>query len=111
MLPYSGITHLMCLRCDTRYGCGRVCVCVCVLPRHLSCALHGDCVSFTQHGDTAVYWAARQGHLEVIRYLVGEGVSLNTQNKVNATNTVNLSMGTTNLCVCVRGCMHVCMQP
>ena len=32
-----------------------------------------------QHGDSAVYWAARQGHLEVVRYLKEEGVSLDTQ--------------------------------
>jgi hypothetical protein len=36
-----------------------------------------------QHGDSAVYWAARQGHVEVIKYLYDEGIPLDTQNKVN----------------------------
>lgn len=37
---------------------------------------------YFQHGDSAVYWAARQGHVEVIKYLHEEGVALDTQNKV-----------------------------
>ena len=38
-------------------------------------------------GDSALYWAARQGHAAVIRWLVDQGVSLDTQNKVSTTNT------------------------
>ena len=38
-------------------------------------------------GDSALYWAARQGHAAVIRWLVEQGVSLDTQNKVSTTNT------------------------
>jgi hypothetical protein len=35
-----------------------------------------------QQGDTAVYWAARQGHLEAIRCLHEAGLTLDSQNKV-----------------------------
>ena len=40
-------------------------------------------------GDSALYWAARQGHAAVIRWLVEQGVSLDTQNKVSTTNTTS----------------------
>ncbi len=33
-------------------------------------------------GDSAIYWAARQGHEEIIQYLVSQGVHINQQNKV-----------------------------
>ena len=33
-------------------------------------------------GDSAMYWAARQGHAEVIQHLVSQGVHVNQQNKV-----------------------------
>ena len=33
-------------------------------------------------GDSAIYWAARQGHTAVIQYLVEQGVHVNQQNKV-----------------------------
>ena len=42
---------------------------------------NGD-VAVLQQGDTAIYWAARQGHLEAIRCLHEAGVSLDSQNKV-----------------------------
>ena len=35
-------------------------------------------------GDSAVYWAARQGHEDVIQYLVAQGVHVNQQNKVRS---------------------------
>ena len=35
-----------------------------------------------QQGDSAVYWAARQGHTQAIQYLVEQGVHVNQQNKV-----------------------------
>ena len=38
--------------------------------------------SSTQQGDSAVYWAARQGQLEVIKYLEEAGVPLDLKNKV-----------------------------
>ena len=34
-------------------------------------------------GDSAVYWAARQGHHHVVQYLISQGVHVNQQNKVN----------------------------
>ncbi|KAG8176353.1 hypothetical protein JTE90_006143, partial [Oedothorax gibbosus] len=37
------------------------------------------------HGDSAIYWAARQGHDQVIRYLYEEGVSVDIQNKAKET--------------------------
>lgn len=36
-----------------------------------------------QNGDSCIYWAARQGQLDVIKYLKEENVSLDTQNRVN----------------------------
>ena len=33
-------------------------------------------------GDSAIYWAARQGHEDIIQYLVSQGVHINQQNKV-----------------------------
>ena len=33
-------------------------------------------------GDSAVYWAARQGHQDVVQYLISQGVHVNQQNKV-----------------------------
>ena len=38
-------------------------------------------------GDSAVYWAARQGHAEVIQWLVEQGVHINQQNKVTSQPT------------------------
>ena len=36
-----------------------------------------------QHGEQALLWAARAGHINVIRYLKDQrGLSLDTQNKV-----------------------------
>lgn len=35
-------------------------------------------------GDSAVYWAARQGHEEVIQFLVSQGVLINQQNKASS---------------------------
>lgn len=35
-----------------------------------------------QNGDSCIYWAARQGHMEVVSYLREENVSLDTQNRV-----------------------------
>jgi ankyrin repeat protein len=32
---------------------------------------------------SCIYWAARQGQLDVIKYLKEENVSLDTQNRVN----------------------------
>ena len=40
------------------------------------------CTRCLQHGDGAVYWAARQGHVGVIQYLHNQGVNVDTQNKV-----------------------------
>ena len=34
-------------------------------------------------GDSAVYWAARQGHHDVVQYLISQGVHVNQQNKVS----------------------------
>ena len=34
-------------------------------------------------GDSAVYWAARQGHQDVVQYLISQGVHVNQQNKVS----------------------------
>ena len=33
-------------------------------------------------GDSAIYWSARQGHEDIIKYLLSQGVHLNQQNKV-----------------------------
>ena len=38
-----------------------------------------------QQGDSAVYWASRQGHAKVVKYLVEQGVHVNKQNKVIST--------------------------
>ena len=42
-------------------------------------------------GDSAVYWAARQGHAPVIRFLVDHGVHVNQQNKVRAAISFSMS--------------------
>jgi len=33
-------------------------------------------------GDNPIFWAARQGHLEVIQFLSTQGVQINQQNSV-----------------------------
>ena len=44
---------------------------------------HGaDLTKLDSQGDSAVYWAARQGHTPVIEYLVTQGVRVDQQNKV-----------------------------
>lgn len=35
-----------------------------------------------QHGDSAMYWAARQGHTDAIQYLWEQKARVNTHNKV-----------------------------
>ncbi len=35
-----------------------------------------------RQGDSGVVWATRQGHVDVVKYLVAQGVHLNMQNKV-----------------------------
>ena len=45
---------------------------------------HGaDLGALDSQGDSAVYWAARQGHTPVIEYLVTQGVRVDQQNKVS----------------------------
>ena len=45
---------------------------------------HGaDLTKLDSQGDSAVYWAARQGHTPVIEYLVTQGVRVDQQNKVS----------------------------
>ena len=39
-------------------------------------------------GDSAVYWAARQGHHHVVQYLISQGVHVNQQNKVKKHNNL-----------------------
>ena len=46
-------------------------------------AAKGGNLGMVDHrGDSAIYWAARQGHEDLIRYLLSQGVHLNQQNKV-----------------------------
>ena len=46
-------------------------------------AAKGGNLGMVDHrGDSAIYWAARQGHEDIIRYLLSQGVHLNQQNKV-----------------------------
>ena len=46
---------------------------------------HGaDLAALDSQGDSAVYWAARQGHTPVIEYLVTQGVRVDQQNKVRS---------------------------
>ena len=35
-----------------------------------------------QYGDTALHWAARGGHIEVVKMLVKYGAAVDTRNKV-----------------------------
>jgi len=42
-----------------------------------------------RHGDSALYWAARQGHSNVVMYLHQNGVPLDEINKVNTNNCAN----------------------
>ena len=50
---------------------------------------HGaDLGAVDVQGDNAVYWAARQGHSGVIRYLVEQGVRVDAQNKVGHDDNV-----------------------
>ena len=35
-------------------------------------------------GDSGIIWAARQGHSDVIKHFVAQGVHLNQQNKVKS---------------------------
>ena len=47
-------------------------------------AAKGGNLGMVDHrGDSAIYWAARQGHEDIIRYLLSQGVHLNQQNKVS----------------------------
>ena len=47
-------------------------------------AAKGGNLGMVDHrGDSAIYWAARQGHEDLIRYLLSQGVHLNQQNKVS----------------------------
>ena len=47
-------------------------------------------------GDSAVYWAARQGHHHVVQYLISQGVHVNQQNKVTINhNNLSAQSGTT----------------
>ena len=42
-----------------------------------------DCFLFLQNGDNAVYWAARQGHVDVIKFLKDQAVTIDMQNNVS----------------------------
>ena len=45
---------------------------------------HGaDLTALDSQGDSAVFWAARQGHTPVIEYLVTQGARVDQQNKVS----------------------------
>ena len=60
-------------------------------------------------GDSALYWAARQGHAAVIRWLVDQGVSLDTQNKVSTTNTTPYIALSLHPVVSYFPCLFVCL--
>ena len=58
-------------------------------------AAKGGNLGMVDHrGDSAIYWAARQGHEDIIRYLLSQGVHLNQQNKVHIFSLFP-SLGTT----------------
>ena len=38
------------------------------------------CILYLQHGNSAAHYAAKNGHLDIIRYLKHEGVNVNAQN-------------------------------
>lgn len=43
----------------------------------------GDLNATDAQGDTPLHWAARQGHAQVIAYLIEQGSQINAQNKVS----------------------------
>ena len=51
-------------------------------PYRLLASREANLAQVDRQGDSGVVWAARQGHVDVIKYLVAQGVHLNMQNKV-----------------------------
>lgn len=47
----------------------------------LLAAREANLAQVDRQGDSGVTWAARQGHVEIIKYLVAQGVHLNMQNR------------------------------
>lgn len=45
-------------------------------------------LSSLQHGDSTMYWAARQGHTDAIQYLWEQKAKVNTHNKVSLCSTL-----------------------
>jgi len=80
-----------------------------------SVALSIDVVCFPtlQQGDTPLYWAARNGHLDVVQYLCEEDIAINTKDAVCATRhppfPLPLPLCYTALCcVSVMPCSALC---
>ncbi len=59
------------------------------LPLRRHCVTARPLVVF-QNGDNAVYWAARQGHVDVIRFLKDQAVTMDMQNNVRFHGYVSL---------------------
>ena len=44
---------------------------------HVHCTvIHCHMIIFLQQGDTPLYWAARHGHLNVVKYLCEQGAAI-----------------------------------
>jgi ankyrin repeat protein len=50
-----------------------------------------------KRGDTALFWAARNGHAHIVRYLCDEGVNVNGRNKVRIDKYTHFSIQMLNL--------------
>ena len=51
--------------------------------------------SSLQHGDSTMYWAARQGHTDAIQYLWEQKAKVNTHNKVSLCLCCSIKYGNT----------------
>jgi len=52
----------------------------------LTCTLTLSVYILSQNGNTSLHVAAAEGHLDIVRYLLSNGLDANLQNKVCCTN-------------------------
>ena len=57
---------------------------------HNHTILRNNYCLFLQQGDTPLYWAARHGHLSVVKYLCEQGAAI-TKDLVGGTQESNLT--------------------
>ena len=55
------------------------------LLQSLTLSINMVYVPTLQQGDTPLYWAARNGHLDVVQYLCEEDIAINTKDTVRVT--------------------------